>query len=82
MLVVGHVQLLAEVSEYLPLKIFMNISRIFYKTLWNFNGAITRHDCHDYVGRIWNDIENVQYNNYKIFTANICMYLNYTQSGW
>ena len=56
----------------------MNISCILYKTLWNFNDAITRHDCHDYVDKIWNEFENVHTiftntNNYKIFTENICI---------
>ena len=30
-----------------------------YKTFWKFISIVTRHDCHDYIGQIWNQFENV-----------------------
>lgn len=34
------------------------------------SGTLMKHDCHDYIRKVWNQSENV-YRSCKIFTANI-----------
>lgn len=42
-----------------------------HETLWNLIGAVTRHDRLDYIGKVWNESENIYYTSYKIFIGSI-----------
>ena len=33
---------------------FITIMCWLYKAFWSFIGTVMRHDCYDYIGRIWN----------------------------
>lgn len=58
---------------------YSNILRNFllcimlYTTFWNYIGTVGRHDCRDYIGKIWNGFENL-YRSYELFigTIHIC----------
>lgn len=47
-----------KVFEHLQ-KLLTKLLRVLCKKFWNFRGIITRYVCRDYIGQIWNEIENV-----------------------
>ena len=36
----------------------MNISRVLYETFKNFVCIVVKHDCHNYIDKIWNEFAN------------------------
>lgn len=48
----------------------MFISYVLYEIFWNFIGTVMKHDCHDFIGKIFSQSGNV-YCSYKIFIAEI-----------
>lgn len=38
----------------------VHISIVLYETHWNFTSTVTKHDCHDYIGQIKNQIERIK----------------------
>ena len=43
---------------------------ILYKSFWNFINIIMKHDCRDYIGKIWNQSESVC-RSYEILIENV-----------
>lgn len=59
--IIGNcVRQLVEVLEHLPRETFINTTRVFYKTHWNFVRTAMRHHCSDYADKSCNQSENVQ----------------------
>lgn len=46
-------------------------TRYVHETSWNLIGTVTRHDRLDYIGKVWNESENIYYTSYKIFIGSI-----------
>lgn len=54
-----YIYLCRIAHEHVLQKSCINSLYLLHKFIWNFMNITVRHDYHDYVGKIWNELGNV-----------------------